>query len=256
MMESLWDEVLRRVWRGVRKTFGLAASADLAVLAGMLKAAAQMAESKVGYPISVILSFPTLPALRQEDVASAIEYAGLRTPTCCGKQLHELVAAYAGYEMSLSENKPELGNRGKKTHELPRRHLVLVEYTEVAILLYCAVLEKESNTPDVARGIRTSFELGSSNGASTEEVHDFVLEYLRDVSSSNTRWGFPEKISIMMTGSLESVGHAGIRQTIVGAVEAFGSRANVLYSDPGYVAARGAAEMAWRVTPQMESTEV
>jgi hypothetical protein len=131
-----------------------------------------------------------------------------------------------------------------------------VEYTEVAILLYCAVLEKGSNTPDVARGIRTSFELGSSNGASTEEVHDFVLEYLRDVSSSNTRWGFPEKISIMMTGSLESVGRAEIRQAIVGAVEAFGSRANVLYSDPGYVAARGAAEVAWRATPQMESTEV
>ena len=40
-MESPWDEVLRRVWRGVRTTFGLAASADLAVLAGMLKAAAQ-----------------------------------------------------------------------------------------------------------------------------------------------------------------------------------------------------------------------
>jgi hypothetical protein len=97
-MEDLWDDIPRRVWRSVRTTFGLAASADLAVIAKMFRATAKMAESEVGYPISVVLSFPALPVLRQEDVAAAVEYAESRTPTFCGRHLHELVTAYAGYE--------------------------------------------------------------------------------------------------------------------------------------------------------------
>jgi len=139
-MEDLWNDAPRRAWRSARKKLGLAASADAAVLAKMLTATARMAESKLGSPVSAIQSFPALPALYQEDIKDAAEYAGLRMlKTDSGLQLHELIAAYAGHGMGLSES----GSECQTSSGFAGCHTVIVEYTVDAILLDGRPLDRE-----------------------------------------------------------------------------------------------------------------
>lgn len=248
-MEDMWDDIPRALWRNVRKKLGLAGSGDAAILAKMLKATTKMAEKKLGFRVWVIQSFPPLFALYQEHVADAAEYIGLRALSNDVRyQMHELTAAYAGHGMGLDESDVELVTRGKKPHEYGGRHTVLVEYTETAILLHGEPMVHAHNIANVEYHARSSFELGSSSLASEEQVCDFVLEYLRKVYHGYTQYPFvyPKEFTVIMTGSAESVGREEIRAAIAEAVRLFGFQARILYSDPEYVAARGAAEIAWR----------
>ena len=251
-MEDLWNDAPRRAWRSARKKLGLAASADVAVLAKMLKATARMAESELRSPISAIQSFPALLALYQEDITDAAEYAGLRMlKTDSGRQLHELIAAYAGHGMGLSESGPEC----QTSFGFPGCHTVIVEYSENAILLDGRPLDRAHDIANYDEDdIRTSFDLGSRSSATEEQVRDLVLEYLRKVYIGYTKrpWVFPEEITVIMTGSRDSVGREEIRMATADAFSLFGTRAKMLYSDPEFVAARGAAEIAWRTLLEAE----
>ena len=254
-MEDLWNDAPRRAWRSARKKLGLAASADVAVLAKMLKAAARMAESELGSHVSAIQSFPALSALYQEDITDAAEYAGLRMlKTDSGLQLYELIAVYAGHGMGLSES----GSKSQTSAGSPGCHTVVVEYTEDAVLLDGRPLDRAHDIANYDDDIRTSFDLGSRSSATGEQVRNFVLEYLRKVYIGYTKrlWVFPEEITVIMTGSRDSVGHEEIRIAIADAFSLFGTRAKMLYSDPEHVAARGAAEIAWRALPRDEIMEL
>ncbi|KAH6868639.1 hypothetical protein BKA58DRAFT_441081 [Alternaria rosae] len=254
-MEDMWDDIPRALWRNTRKKLGLAGSGDAAMLAKMLKATTNMAEKKLGFRVWVIQSFPPLFALYQEHVADAAEYIGLRALSNDVRyQMHELTAAYAGHGMGLDESDVELVTRGKKPHEYGGRHTVLVEYTETAILLHGEPMVYAHNIANVEYHARSSFELGSSNLASEEQVREFVLEYLRKVYHGYTQYPFvyPKEFTVIMTGSAESVGREEIRAAIAEAVRLFGFQVRILYSDPEYVAARGAAEIAWRTLLEAE----
>ncbi|KAI4654849.1 uncharacterized protein J4E78_007026 [Alternaria triticimaculans] len=253
-MEDLWNDAPRTLWRNTRKKLGLAGSDDAATLAAMLKKTTKMAEKKLGHRPWAILSFPPLLALYQECVADAAEYTGLYTLTAdLGYQVHELTAAYAGHGMGLDESDVELVTRGKKPHEYGGRHTVLVEYTETAILLHGKPMTHARNLANVDC-FRSSFELGSSSSASEEQPREFVLEYLRKVYHGYTKYPFvyPKEFIIIMTGSAKSVGREEIRAAIAEAVRLYGFQARILYDNPGYVAARGAAEIAWRTLLEAE----
>ena len=250
-MDDLWNDAPRRAWRSARKKLGLAASANVAVLAKMLKATARMAESELGSPVSAIQSFPALLALYQEDIKDAAEHAGLRLLTThSGLQLHELIAAYAGHGMGLSES----GSECQTSAGFPGCHTVIVEYTEDAFLLDGRPLDRAHDIANYEDDTRTSFDLGSRSSVTEEQVRDFVLEYLRKVYIGYTKrpWVFPEEITVMMTGSRDSVGREEIRMATADAFSLFGTRAKMLYSDPEFVAARGAAEIAWRTLLEAE----
>jgi len=253
-MEDLWNDAPRTLWRNTRKKLGLAGSGDAATLAAMLKKTTKMAEKKLGFRPWVIQSFPPLWALYQEHVADAAEYIRLYALTTdLGYQVHELTAAYAGHEMGLDESDVELVNRGKKPYEYGGRHTVLVEYTEAAILLHGKPMIHARNLANVDY-VRSSFELDSSSSASEEQVREFVLEYLRKVYHGYTQYPFvyPNEFTVIMTGSAESVGSEKIRAAIAEAVRLYGFQARILYDNPGYVAARGAAEIAWRTLLEAE----
>jgi hypothetical protein len=61
---------------------------------------------------------------------------------------------------------------------------------------------------------------------------------------------------IVIQWSAESVAHDQIRAAVAKVVKLFGFQARILYSDPKYVAARDATEIAWRALPQPEKMEL
>jgi hypothetical protein len=101
----LWNDIPRQEERSARKRKGLPASSDVAAIATLLKAIADVAEAAVGAPISALVSFPALPGLYQEDIVDTAYYVCLRKLIGgFARHPHELIAAYADYDYGLCKS--------------------------------------------------------------------------------------------------------------------------------------------------------
>lgn len=249
-IEDLWNDWPRQTWRSTLKMVGLPASSDVATLSSMVKKLMKLAApSSHGSPPSVVISYPALPGLYQEDITDIGTYLSL--PVVDGAHRYpprEAIAAYAGHGMGLCEsftNKEKCTLEGR---ELPVHEILLVEYTEAAMLLHSHVIREAMDLTGSYPRVVASFELGSKVTVGPEKlllIRDLVMKFLRkEYPYRPTEPG--ESIKVIMTGNAGSVSNIEVQKAIENAVIELGWTADMTTSLPEYVAARGAAELAWR----------
>jgi hypothetical protein len=251
-MGEQWNDAPRQLWRAVRKRLGRPASYDVFVISQMLEDLAAIA-APYAYPLqSAIISYPALPALYQEDIADAAFYRGidlLPSMGWCYEQPWELVAAYAGHGLGLCKSYDDATKCLEEEEKLPKREVVLFEYTETALLLHATSLSKVWVDTEVPPKVATSFDMGSAHNVSETRIRDFVLGFMRDkIGCWEGTYPFhcPEKVTVIMTGNPASYSDGIAEKAIVGAIRMFGSKPELFSSKHDYVAARGAAEMTNR----------
>lgn len=239
-MEELWADAPRQAWRGFRKQLGLPASSDVKILSELVKELLALVPSP-SRPY-VVISYPGLTALYNEDIVDTAEYLGLRKlEGYYHYHPREIIAAYAGHGMGLCdhmENREQCKNEGS---QLPARGTLLIEYTEQALLLQTKILREAIDLADSDLHAAASFDLGSSSQMDDHARHvaEFVDQFLR-------KWYpdflIPGEILVIVTGNVDSTVQEAIREAVEGLV----AKVELITSQSEYVAARGAAELAWR----------
>jgi hypothetical protein len=232
----------------MRKRVGLPASSDVAILAEFLD---NVAQTFLMDPKTACISFPDLPALYQEDILDAASFIGV-TPLPRSRwaelQIQRHVAAYAGHGLGLCPNNTSLMGECPGI-DIPSRHVVLFDYTETALLLHYRQISKAYVDPSEQFYMNSSFALESANSVTERKIQNFVLQFIRRQISCYEGCDpchCPEVVTIIMTGNPESYRDGIARRAVEIAVEEFGSTAEMFTSNPGYVAARGAAQLAWQ----------
>ncbi|KAI4649321.1 hypothetical protein J4E93_003637 [Alternaria ventricosa] len=247
MRRDLFDDWPRQEKRTARKEKGLPASPEVAVIAKVLEEIVEVVKTYVDSPISALISFPALPGLYQEDIRDAADYVGLAKlgPWLEATHPHEDVAAYAGNGLGLCKdyhNEEKCREEGKN---FTSRHTLLVEHTESALLLHHNILREPIETSYLYMDLATSFDLGSGGEPDELDIQDFVLSFLYHQYYYPTPHP-PDSITVMMTGSPESLSDGKARRVTKRVIEALGAKAEMLEENPSFKAARGAAELAWR----------
>ncbi|QKX57198.1 uncharacterized protein TRUGW13939_04306 [Talaromyces rugulosus] len=238
-MEDHWDDIPRQAWRAFRKKLGLPASSDVKILSELVKELLTLAPSSLPY---TIISYPGIIALYSEDIIDTAEYLGLRKlQGYYTYHLREIVAAYSGHGMGLCrhfENKDQCEN---ESSQLPDRVTLLVEYTEQALLLQTSVLREAIDLGGTYILAAASFELGGNSQMAGHacRVAEFVDQFLRKWYQGQL---IPEEILVIITGNLDD----SVREAIQEAVKGLVAKVQLTASQSEYVAARGAAELAWR----------
>ena len=141
-MSTQFDDMPRQILRRAREAIGLPASADVGVLSRILKQLLDFPTLTLGDSPrvnSVVISYTTLYALYQEDIIDAGTYLGVET--LYGQYLnqpHNMVAAYAGHGLGLCEDYQDYKACEEENSDMPSRDVLLVEYSEHALLLHVA----------------------------------------------------------------------------------------------------------------------
>ncbi|KAI4654844.1 uncharacterized protein J4E78_007021 [Alternaria triticimaculans] len=245
-LKDLFDDWPRQEKRTTRKEKGLPASPEVAVIAKVLEEVVEVVKTYVDSPISALISFPALPGLYQEDIRDAADYVGLAKlgPWLEASHPHEDVAAYAGNGLGLCKeyhNEEKCREEGKN---FTSRHTLLVEHTESALLLHHNILREPIETSYLYMDLATSFDLGSAHEPDELDIQDFVLSFLYHQYYYPTPH-LPDSITVMMTGSPESLSDGKARRVTKRVIEALGAKAVMVEENPSFKAARGAAELAW-----------
>ncbi|KAH7078085.1 hypothetical protein BKA63DRAFT_279190 [Paraphoma chrysanthemicola] len=252
---DLGNDYPRQMRRRARKAAGLPASSDVAILASVLKSIIDVVGNRTELPLSALVSFPALPGLYQEDIADAAIYVGLhQLRDGYGLHPHELVATYAAHGFGL-KNGSELLSGDKS---FPTRPTLLVEYTEIAFLLHHDFMGKaiELQWPSIA--LRTSLAMGSDHSPDEIEIRNHVIEFLWDeyLIREPDDGRAPETVTVLITGSSKSLADGRLQNATRTAVDLLHSRIEMFSHNPEYIAARGAAELAWRALKSEENGEL
>lgn len=229
---------------------GLPASSEAAIIARLLKTVVDPLTEYLGSSTRLVtgLTYPALAGLYIEDIDDACFYISLFPQTIKGgfRVSNEIIAAYAGHGMGLCNTPRDREKCDNDNRGLPKRNTVLVEYTEHALLLHGRLIKNALFVPMYEEKIKAAFDLGINSQATETELYDFISEFLFEEYARNTPQGPPGEFWFILTG-LSPVLHTGrLQNAIEAAAKALGSKANILVTDSEYVAARGAAEMAWR----------
>ncbi|KAI9670274.1 MAG: hypothetical protein M1831_006488 [Alyxoria varia] len=208
--DEMWRDAPRRLKRKALKTVGFPASWDVGMIAEMLHKI--MVHSKLQHEVlssSVVISYPSLIGLYEEDILDAAIYLGFRASLRRGYHLgqpHELVAAYAGYGMGLCEHYQESLLCEEEANRLPVRAVLSVQCADNAVLLHHRVL---SEAYDLERGSLSdptaSADFGEDDGGSRggdpynpSRLGDKITELLK------SRYNFqnpPEEMTVVITGN-------------------------------------------------------
>jgi len=127
--------------------------------------------------------------------------------------------------------------------KLPVRDVLLVEYTERALFLHADTMWEADQAGGFDMYVFSDFGLGSNGSAGTEGVGEAVRRFMRMRYVDEDFVRQASSIMVMMTGS--AVGRE-VTDAVVGAVGVVCEEVEVRDGGPVYVAARGAAEFAWR----------
>ncbi|KAH7078084.1 hypothetical protein BKA63DRAFT_489581 [Paraphoma chrysanthemicola] len=256
-LDNMWDDWPRQILRSARKSIGLPASSEVAVIARFLKDVLALVDARDGQSPSTLISFPALPGLFQEDIVDAASYIGLRSlRNGFEKHPHEMVAAYAGNGLGLIMSCSGPRKCDKAGDKFEVRHTVLAEYTEAALLLHHEYMNKALEIPYAEMTLKVSFDLGSGQQPSEEDLRSFFLKFLSHVYTIGGSFDAPEKITVILTGSLDSVADGKLQNASKAAVQALPSKFEGFFDNSNYIAARGAAELAWRASRPKENMEI
>jgi hypothetical protein len=246
-MDDLWNDQPRQWLRSARKLLRLPASSDVGKISKLTSSLLSLATPHIRPSLidSVIISYPALPGLYAEDISDVGHYLAL--PLRAGNHHYpprSIVSAYAGYGMGLCSsynNEEQCRDEGMA---LPVRSTLFVECTYVAILLHGTTMCEAYDLGDPDADISTHF-FSSSETANeqirTEITREKVMELVRRFLKHSPP---PENITVLLVGDADM---EAVREVVYSAVEDEGFKVNMLEpSDPGFVTARGAAELAWR----------
>ncbi len=122
------------------------------------------------------------------------------------------------------------------------REVLLVEHTEHALFLYAKVMREayELASRDIA--ILTNFSLGYIEvPRRADKIGQAVRQFLQEKYKIV---GLQDKFTAIITGSKI---YKEVTEAIETAAKDLGCDIEILNGEPEYIAARGAAELAWRL---------
>lgn len=238
-MEEAAKDVPRELIRKGRKAAGLPASPDVGTLSGLLRELRQKAESHLSQTVgSAVISYTRLTGLYEEDILDAAEY--LKLETLRGYHLHqprEIIAAYAGNGMGLCKNFEDVTQCKQEGKELPLRQVLSVEWVKTALVLNTQGVREALDVADYDTVAKVDF----SDGFDTPER---VTASITDILEERFRFlQRPSDLTVVISGDNADL---SISQTVTSAVRTFGPTPALFEAEPLYIAARGAAELAWR----------
>lgn len=210
-MEVLWADAPRQACRAFRKKLGLPASSNVKILGELVKVLALVPQPSL--PV-VVISYPGIEALYNEDILDTVEYLSLRKlEGYYNYHPREIVAAYAGHGMGLCRNIQNNGEKSKnECSQLPVHYTLLVEYTQQALLLHKRPINTARDLGDNDFNAAASFELGSSSQMDKYAYHvaEFVGQFLREWY----RFLNPEEILVIITGNIDDTIQEAIREVV------------------------------------------
>jgi hypothetical protein len=246
-MEDLWNDQPRQWLRSARKLLRLPASSDVGKISKLTSSLLSLATPHIHPSLidSVIISYPALPGLYAEDISDIGHYLAL--PLRAGNHQYpprSIVSAYAGHGMGLCSSYTSKEQCRDEGMALPVRFTLFVEHTSVAILLHGTTMREAYDLGDPDADISTHC-FSSSESADEkmrrEIIREKVMELLRRFLKRSPP---PENITVLLVGDADM---KAVREVVYSAVEDEGFKVDMLEpSDPGFVTARGAAELAWR----------
>ena len=244
-MEELWEDWPRQLLRSARKRIGLAASSDVAVLSRVIQQVLDLQPVDLRISLRanpVVISYPALYGLSQEDIADAAEYLGLSILSGNHHyQPRNIVAAYAGHGLGLCDNYRDMETCRQEGLDLPVREVLLVEHTEHALFLHAKVMREAYELASRDISIFTDFSLGYIEvPRRADKIGQAVRQFLQEKYKNV---GLPDKFIAIMTGSKI---RKEVTEAIEKAIKDLGCDVEILNREPEYIAARGAAELAWR----------
>ncbi|KAH7394276.1 hypothetical protein DE146DRAFT_616939, partial [Phaeosphaeria sp. MPI-PUGE-AT-0046c] len=185
---------------------------------------------------------PSLYGLSQEDIADAATYLGLTILSGYHNyQPRSIVLAYAGHGLGLCDNDRNLESCRLEGLQLPVCEVLLVEHTEFALLLHVKVMREAYELANRDIAIFTDFTIGHSDVPRLAARVAHAVQQLLQEKYNNVV--LPDKFTTIMTGS--KIGQE-ITDAIEKAAKNLGCGVEILNEEPGYIVARGAAELAWR----------
>ncbi|CAI6334389.1 unnamed protein product [Periconia digitata] len=254
-MEELWKDWPRQLRRRTRKALGLPASADVGLLSNMLKQLLDLPTDTPGLvlrELPVVISFPAMYGLSQEDIVDAASYLGVKT--LYGQHIYQprnMVAAFAGHGRGLCETYQDKEACRQEGLQMPVHETLFVEYTNNALLLNAQIMREAHDLGSHDTSVYADFSLGSQQRDGGDELPEAILLFLQRYYG--TASPAPRKMLAIITG--QDVGDE-IVEAVKRAVQAFEFELDLLVSEPEYVTARGAAELAWRSLKLCESSEL
>ncbi|KAF1847838.1 uncharacterized protein K460DRAFT_333246 [Cucurbitaria berberidis CBS 394.84] len=267
-MEDQWDDQPRQGFRSARKLIFLPASSDVRTLSTLTSSLISLAKSHASSSsiASVVISYPALPGLYAEDISDTALYCNL--PLLYGNHRYPprtIVSTYTGNRMGLCSSYTDEKQCRQEGLALPVRSVILVEYTSAAVLLHTMSMREANDLadPDTDLSIHY-FSLGDDQNSENVGRHtrrkstrEAVIELLRRRYKRLPEPPWPPKvITVLLIGSPRDIDIDGIYELVNGAVEEAGFEVEVFATNPRFVAARGAAELAWRALSLTKQTNM
>ncbi len=157
-----------------------------------------------------------------------------------------MVAASAGHGLGLCDSYQDREACHSEDLQMPYAATILVEYTRISLALHSTGIRAAIDLADSEIYAVVWFDLGSDErNAGAQSYDDRVRHEVLSVLRETYQYSRPPKmVRVIMTG--ESADEVAVQVLIRAVVEEFASAVEMLTSHPEYVAARGAAELAWR----------
>lgn len=145
------------------KKLSLPASSNVKILGKLVKKLLALVPSP-SLPV-VVISYPGIDALYNEDILDTVEYLSLRKlEGYYNYHPREIIAAYVGHGMGLCRNIQNNEEQSKnECSQLPVLYTLLVEYTEQALLLHKRPIDTARDLGNNDINAAASSELGSSS---------------------------------------------------------------------------------------------
>jgi hypothetical protein len=252
-MEDQWDDQPRQWLRSARKMVFLPASGDvrtLSTIVSRLTLIAKDSTSPSSSVASVVITYPALPGLYAEDISDTALYLSL--PLLPGNHEYPprtIAATYAGYGMGLCSSYLDGEKCRKEGLRLPGRPSILVDYSSAALFLHAQYMREAYDLGDPDTDMSVHFFPSGDHGvpdhvARRQDVRKSVSELLR---RSYKRFpgppGPPKVITVLFIADTDM---AGVSKSVLAAVQDEGFEVDMFFREARFVAARGAAELAWR----------
>lgn len=230
-----------------RKAIGFPASTDVAILAHMLEKILFYPHTTPGRDRPIVISYPALQGLSERDILDAAAYLGINVLTGYHvDQPRTMIASYAGHGLGLCETYEDYETCTDEALKMPVRDVLVVEYTEHALMLHADTVWEAQTAGgfDVYSYSDFGLESRDTNGRyGVERIREAVARFMRERYVGEDFIGQSDRMLVIMTGD-------GVRQEVtdmvVEQVREVCSEVEVLDQGHEYVAARGAAELAWR----------
>ncbi|KAK2781571.1 hypothetical protein FQN53_000512 [Emmonsiellopsis sp. PD_33] len=249
----------RQLLRKARKAAGLPASSDVGELAQLVLSLRSATETHLsGTKISgAVATIPHLPALYQEDLEDAFEYAGLiyipHQPYWNGGLLSETAAVYAGNGFGMCSNytDDELCQDEKRNppYQAVNENVLSISYTRNALISTWATEGMGFAFPAADRFQEGDFKLGSARRYDNPK-EEYYWAAVRDVISRPVFMANDnidrETHRVLLHG--EDALDERFRDVLSDVLQdVLPNNPPVFEMDTLYAAARGASEMAKRV---------